>query len=191
MESFIEQAKKLGEEPTELKIVKHYGMKFIDKKKWTAMVKNRRVWDKEGGLAGLWNTIIAMHYHFIGDGKEDVMSDPNATISRKKHVRSMRDWWEEEVEEREKEIDQLREDVITKEEHKDILRQQRKEHEREIGNMEYEIRKLKSQVDFAKDKAEARDKVHESQLSFHREQNEHMEKCHQSALQAAGSAGSS
>jgi hypothetical protein len=185
MESFIDYAKKLGDDPKEVKIVRHYAMKFIKKEKWTAMVKNRRVWDKQGALYGLWTTIIAMHYHFIADGKEDVMSDPNATITRKRHVRSMRDWWEEEVEEREKEIEALREDVITKEEHKEILRDVRKEHERECEAMDYEIRKLKSQLAFAKDKMEARDKVHEQQLAFHQETQDAMEKCHQSALKAA------
>ena len=187
MESFNDYAKKLGEDPKELKIVKHYAMRFIKKEKWTAMVKNRRVWDKEGALAGLWNTIIAQHYHFIGDGQEDVMSDPNATITRKRHVRAMRDYWEEEVEEREKEIEALREDVITKEEHKEILRDMRKEHERECEAMEHEIRKLKSQLTFAKDKMEAADRRHEQQIAFHKQTQDAMEKCHQSALRAAGS----
>ena len=42
MESYIENVRKLSENPKELAIVKHYAMKFMNKKKWSNMVRNRK-----------------------------------------------------------------------------------------------------------------------------------------------------
>ena len=186
MESYIDYAKKMGEDPTELTIVKHYAMKFMTKQKWTNMVRNRAKWEKGGVNDSFYNAIIAQHYHFIGDDDPDVFNgDPNAKISKKRHNRAMRDYWDDEVDELNQEIEDLRDDVIPQKEHKDIIRKTEKEHERVQDAMDYEIRKLKSQLDFAKDKAEARDKVHESQLAFREKTEQAMEKAHESALKAA------
>ncbi len=71
MESYIENVRKLAENPKELAIVKHYAMKFMDKKKWSNMVRNRKNWEKGGVSDALFNTIIAQHYHFLWDEKAD------------------------------------------------------------------------------------------------------------------------
>ncbi len=188
MESYIENVRKLAENPKELAIVKHYAMKFMGKKKWTSMVKNRKVWDKEGALSGLWNTVIAQHYHFIWDEKAgEYIGDPNATINRRRHVRAMRDYWEEEVEELQKEIENLRDDgnMITKKEHKEKIKELEAEHERDCRAMEDTISKLKCQLDFAKDKACSQDRLHQKQVAFHNKTQEEMEKAHHFALKAA------
>ena len=188
MESFIENARKIGDDPKELAIVKHYAMKFMGKKKWTSMVKNRKVWDKEGALSGLWNTIIALHYHFLWDDKADeYIGDPNATINRRRHWRCIGDYWEEEIEARDKEIEELRDDgnMITKKEHKEKIKELEAEHQRECRAMEDTISKLKCQLDFAKDKACSQDRLHQKQVAFHNKTQEEMEKAHHFALKAA------
>jgi len=189
METYIENVKKLGDDPSELKIVKHYAMKFMDKKKWTNMVRNRARWEKGGACDVLFKTILAQHYHFIGDGNLDVMTDPNATISRKKHIRSMRDWWEEEVEDREKEIEELREEgnTITKKEHKDIVKQMEKEHKRDCDAMEDTIISLKNRLSFAEDKRKSQEDTFEKQLAFREKTEQAMERAHEAALKDASS----
>ncbi len=188
MESYIENVRKIGDDPKELKIVKHYAMKFMDKKKWSNMVRNRRHWEKGGVSDSLFNAILAQHYHFLWDEQANqYIGDPNATISRKKHVRAMRDYWEEEVEELQKEIEELRDDgnMITKKEHKEKIKELEAEHERDCRAMEDTISKLKCQLDFAKDKACSQDRLHQKQVAFHNKTQEEMEKAHHFALKAA------
>lgn len=188
MESYVENVRKIGDDPKELKIVKHYAMKFINKDKWKAMVKNRKIWDKEGALSGLWNTVIAQHYHFLWNEKADeYIGDPNATINRRRHWRCIGDYWEEEIEARDKEIEELRDDgnMITKKEHKEKIKEMEKEHERECEAMEDTIRSLKQKVSWQEDKRKAEDNRFQKQLAFQNQTQEAMEKAHESALKAA------
>ena len=189
MESFIDYARKIGDDPKELAIVKHYAMKFMDKKKWSNMVRNRVKWEKGGVCDTLYTCIIAQHYHFLGDGDLDVMTDPNATILRKRHIRAVRDYWEEEIEERDKEIEELRDDgnMITKKEHKEKIKAMEKEHERVCEAMEDTIRSLKKKVSWQEDKRKAEENRFEKQLAFQNQTQQAMEKAHESALKAAHS----
>ena len=188
MEGDGENVRKIGDDPKELKIVKHYAMKFINKDKWKAMVKNRKIWDKEGALSGLWNTVIAQHYHFLWNEKADeYIGDPNATINRRRHWRCIGDYWEEEIEARDKEIEELRDDgnMITKKEHKEKIKEMEKEHQRECEAMEDTIRSLKQKVSWQEDKRKAEENRFQKQLAFQNQTQEAMEKAHESALKAA------
>lgn len=175
---------------TELAIVKHYMMKSgIDKKKWANLVKNRNRWDQEGVNACFYKTILNLHFHFLSEGEDLDWADPNAKVRLKLHKRAVRDFYTDDIEDLQKEIEDLRDNgrTILKEEHKKIVKDLEKEHERECQAMEDTIRKLKSQVAFAKDKAESQDRLHQKQIAFHKQTQDAMEKCHQSALRAAGS----
>jgi len=188
MESYIDYVKELGENPKELAIVKHYAMKFMDKKKWTNMVRNRRLWEKGGVNDALFKTIIAQHYHFLWDEKAvEYIGDPNATINRRRHWRSIGDYWEEEIEARDKEIEELREEgnTITKKEHKEIIKQMEKEHQRDCDAMEDTIRSLKQKVSWQEDKRKAEEDRFQKQLAFREQTEKAMEKAHESALKAA------
>ena len=190
MESYIENVRKLSENPKELAIVKHYAMKFMHKKKWSNMVRNRKNWEKGGVSDSLFNAIIAQHYHFLWDEQADeYIGDPNATINRRRHIRAVRDYWEEEIEERDKEIEELRDDgnMITKKEHKEKIKAMEKEHERECEAMEDTIRSLKQKVSWQEDKRKAEENRFEKQLAFQNQTQQAMEKAHESALKAAHS----
>ena len=189
MESYVEQVEKMGENPKDLAIVKHYALKFMTKKKWTSLAKNRKTWDKGGGLWGLFHAVLAQHYLFITDGQIDQWENPNSVINLKLHKRCIRDFWEEEIEEKDKEIEELRDDsqrMLIKE-HKEIIKQMEQDHKQATEAMEDTIISLKSKVMWQEDKAKSEERKFDKQLAFRDKTAHAMEKSHASALKAATS----
>jgi hypothetical protein len=143
----------------DLAIVKHYLMYYLDKKTWDTMRGNYRKWNPTGVAACMFKTILKMHHLFIKDD-DSIISD-SSKISMRLHHRAIRDYYEESVEDLEKEIDDLKNDDKTMliSEHKHEIRVIEQEHKHQMEDLERENQKLKNQLQFQIEKRQHHDGI--------------------------------
>jgi hypothetical protein len=169
----------------DLAIVKHYLMKYMDKKQWENLRGNYRKWKPDGTSAIMFKTILYMHYHFTK--MEGAMTnntiDDNKKILVRHHHRAIKDYYEEDVEYLEKEIERLKEetDMMLIEDHKYELKMQAQGYDAQLDDLQYENQKLKQQIQYQIEKRQSQDKI-----AAHREAHLNQELNKLSALPPSG-----
>jgi hypothetical protein len=157
----------------DIAIVKHYLMKHLDKDKWKNIVRNYKGWDPKGLNACMFRTIIDLHYHYIrrgmnGDEEDvDAVRNPNETIRMRIHLNAIRDYWEEEVDDLQKELDKALDDEnkILIEDHEEKMNDQRKTYQQQITDLEYDIVSLQKKLSYEQEKRMIQDSKNAHQMA--------------------------
>jgi hypothetical protein len=156
---FKDQGKK------DIAIVKHYVRKTgMDQKSWEQFARKYKTWDANGNLGSMFLTILAMHRHFIaeeGAMVDDRINDDHMIPIRMYH-RSIRDFYDEDIREKDKEIDRLKNetDMMPIEDHNYHLKIQAQGFDAQIDDLKYENEKLKQSVKFEQEKRMSADSKH-------------------------------
>jgi hypothetical protein len=147
----------------DLSILKHYLMNHLDKDKWKNLVKNYKSWDPKGLNACMFRTIVDLHYHYIrrGMSEEESVKDPNSTMRMRIHLSSIRDYWEENVNDLQNELDKALDDdnKILIQDHEEKMNDQRKTYQQQITDLEYDIVTLQKKITYEQDKRQSQDKI--------------------------------
>ena len=115
--------------------------------------------------------VEAMKKYFEDNGMSADEVKSKRPVSYAKHIKRMR-YKDERIEELEEELDNVLEDnnLMSKTEHEEEIKQMKKEHQQFIDLLEDKIIKLETQLKFAKDDAEAKVNIANEKTKYLEEQ---------------------